>query len=68
MKATPCKCLPQAQKALKEHNTEIVTHFRMNGKMTPPSVATAKINSKSRQQAKTVLCSYCPFCGKKYSE
>lgn len=66
-----CRCFEQAQKALKPYNTELVTHFLMNFKtgksrMSHPSVVTAKLNSKSRQPAKTVFCTYCPFCGKKY--
>jgi hypothetical protein len=68
---TPCDCVEQFNELLKEHNTQISQGIRLNfddntGGASQPYIVTEKIDKRKRGAAKTVLCSYCPFCGKEY--
>lgn len=68
-----CKCLALTQAALKEHNTEIVVCFllpigKRKRSLTIPTIATQKIETRKRGKAKTVVASFCPFCGEKYPD
>ncbi len=65
-----CNCLEQVQKQLKELNTEIVQGFQLNFatgkmKMSMPLIQVRKIDKKKRDMT-TIICSHCPFCGRKY--
>lgn len=63
-------CFTQANEQLAEHNTEL--DLRMSFNFDEPSkvsgrvrlaIGTVKKDSKKRAPAKTVLASFCPFCG-----
>ncbi len=73
----PCICLEAVQKKLsfqteKHCGARIVTAFIMNFKSntlreSPPALLLEKINPKaSRKPLPTVVCAFCPFCGKRY--
>lgn len=69
----PCKCLDQVNSQLKDSNAMISQGFQINFKtgrssMSPPMLATEKIDSKIRKRLPSVICSFCPFCGAKYPE
>jgi hypothetical protein len=57
-----CKCIAEANRRLKEHNTELV--LSLFGGL--PSMAASKIDSKVRKGPVRLIPTFCPFCGKKY--
>lgn len=67
-----CDCVTQVNEQLAEHNTQIAVAITL--KTSPnqigslPLVATTKLEDHKRGRPKTVVCSYCPFCGKKLPE
>lgn len=72
-KATGCNCLEQVNEELLQHNTRLKRELMLNFKTGEATMtkqvflATEKVDSKKkREPAKSVLASYCPFCGKKY--
>lgn len=70
-KQTKCDCLKQVNEMLKKDNAELRTEFGLDlenrGVSTlGPYVAVRKLE-KSRKSLVSLLCTYCPFCGKKIS-
>lgn len=66
-----CGCVAHVDGLLAKDNAKIVTHWLWGtSKITTsgPSVCVAKIDSKKRSKLPNVLCSYCPFCGKKIKD
>ena len=66
-----CNCVKQVNDQLQNYNTMLDLRLSVDfstGKMydTPPIVATVKIDTKKRGQPATIICVYCPFCGKRY--
>ncbi len=68
-----CKCVDQVNEQLAASNVKIGQGLQINFKtgqssMSPPQIVLEKINAKVRKRMPTVLCSFCPFCGKKFPE
>lgn len=72
-----CDCIQKVNELLKEHNTQldIPITFSFNVDKTPGAlkadrvtIATKKLESKKRGDAKKVLPAYCPFCGEEYKD
>lgn len=68
-----CKCLEQVAPQLAKHNCQIDAPLQINfkkgtGHASQPLLKVVKIDPKSRAKLMNVLCTYCPFCGKKYPE
>jgi hypothetical protein len=65
-----CQCFRVVNAKLEKHNTMLDMRMCLNredGRMTlEPQLAivTVKIDSKNRVGPKTLLASFCPFCGK----
>lgn len=67
-KAKPnCKCLDLVQKKLltERPNTRLQTAFTMRGRVIGPLLAVEKIDPKKRTKLPTIVCGYCPICGKR---
>jgi hypothetical protein len=62
-----CNCIDQANAKLLEHNTKIEPMFGMlPGRMHEViGTRTVKVNKSKRGNAKTILATFCPFCGNK---
>ena len=67
-----CKCREQVNKQLSEKfgaglTCKTVVNFK-TGKMrpSPPLLMVDNDDPKSRKPLPTIMCAYCPFCGKKY--
>lgn len=64
-----CTCVKQINDQLKPFNTMIspvyLIDFTTSRTYTGLEVLTEKIDSKVRGRKKSLLCIYCPFCGKK---
>ena len=58
-----CSCWEQCNRELAKHNARLSGSFSLSGH-DYLNVATENI-VKSRNRPKTVVASYCPFCGKK---
>jgi hypothetical protein len=72
-----CDCANQVDKELEKYNTRLVQIVmltfnaptkKQNGLHSTIAIATEKIDKKKRGDAKTVMPSYCPFCGKEYKK
>jgi hypothetical protein len=61
-----CSCWRQCDKELAKGGTELDVAFSWDGHQYLP-IKTIRIDGK-RNPPKTVLCSYCPFCGAKLKE
>jgi len=66
-----CDCLEQVKALLSKENLAIKRHLQINfetgkGSLSPPSIVVEKIDGK-KGKLRTVFCSHCPFCGKKYN-
>lgn len=66
MKNGKCSCWKTIDKKLSEHNTRLSQSFTFTGHLYL-NVGTENIE-KSRKSPKTVIASYCPFCGEKLKE
>lgn len=71
-KAKPCNCLELTQKALAEKypNVRLRTELSINftsgkARVVGPVLEVEKIDTAKRERLPTILCTYCPFCGKK---
>jgi tRNA(Ile2) C34 agmatinyltransferase TiaS len=66
-KTKPCTCLERVQKKLADErpNTRLQVAFNMQGQVVGPLLAVEKIDPKKRAKLPTVVCAYCPICGKK---
>ena len=49
-----------------EFNTEVNLPFWSRSGILAPFVETRKIDSKKRGKPRTVIATFCPFCGVKY--
>lgn len=58
-----CSCWKEADRALGEHGTQLRYSYLMTGGVLL-NVATEN-KTKSRRKPKSILASYCPFCGAK---
>lgn len=72
-KKKSCLCLEQVNKKLKDSNCKVAQGLQVNFKtgaasMSPPFIVTEKIDRKIRKRMPSVICSFCPFCGKKYED
>ena len=56
------KCLKDLNKALEHHNTKLVGNLIGTNAVL---IETEKVDSKTRGRPKTVVATFCPFCGKK---
>ena len=64
-----CDCINKMDGLLAEKNIRIARGFQIIGKkleLSPPFVATEKLNPKIRKSPPTVIANYCPFCGEKF--
>lgn len=65
-----CSCAEQVNEQLKPYNTELDRSMSMSLKTGELSlairIATRKHDSKVRKPARTVIASFCPFCGVKF--
>lgn len=64
-----CRCVEQVNAQLVEHNARIETLFVMGNSHineSPPVLKLEKLDTRKRKEPPPVLCSFCPFCGKKY--
>lgn len=63
-----CECIERVNKGLAEHNTCLsqvtMVNFKTGGARQSLTIGTEKIESK-RGKPKTVLPSFCPFCGER---
>jgi hypothetical protein len=64
-----CKCFEKVNTQLAEHNTELVLlstpDFTRGVFETHLAIATSRIkNLRDGKQAKVVVATFCPFCGK----
>lgn len=64
------KCTEAVNEKLAPMNARITQGLTINfstGKagLSGPAVCVEKIDSKKRSKVPNILCSYCPFCGKK---
>lgn len=66
-KSKVCTCVDKVNEKLKDYNTilskTLILNFTTGKANTNISIATEKIDVKKRGKAKTVLATYCPFCG-----
>lgn len=62
-----CDCLDIVDKKLVEYNTRLMRAFLMNG-TERPYIETVKLYSSKRGKAKTMLPTFCPFCGTRYEK
>lgn len=64
-----CDCIELANKALEPEGTQLLTMFSLRGGPTCAVVASEKIPTlRQRVKPKTVIATFCPFCGKKYPD
>ena len=70
-KSRGCKCLSAAQDGLAEHGCQFSTGLAVNftagrGEIVGPILQVEWIDKPQRgKRLPSVLCAYCPFCGKK---
>ncbi len=64
MKAN-CKCIDTIDEMLAKHNTKLDVVLFITGDCVA-SIATIKKDKKKSGKPKTMLPSFCPFCGVKY--
>lgn len=73
-KRTDCNCLKEANESLKQHGIRLKEEQFINFKTGKcftcgPLLMTEKIDSKDRKaKLRTIICSYCPMCGKKKTD
>lgn len=70
-KTKRCNCIALVNKALEEFNTCVHQELQFNfttheSGLSGCIVKTSKINDDKRKPARTVMATYCPFCGKKW--
>lgn len=68
-----CECLDQVQAKLEEMGFRLTRSMMVNfdanrASMSPPHLMVERLSGKSRKRIPTILCTHCPFCGKKYRE
>jgi hypothetical protein len=61
-----CECATKLDKHLKEQNYMLSRNL-LEGDKAPALVEIAKIDRKRRTPSMSLIASYCPFCGVKYS-
>jgi len=59
-----CKCVEAVNEELAKHNTRLCEFISLSKGATYIQIASEKIDTKKRGNAKQVLASFCPFCGK----
>lgn len=66
-RSKPCKCLDLIQKKLAQErpNVRLQTAFTMRGRVIGPLLAVEKIDPTKRAKLPTIVCAFCPICGKK---
>lgn len=70
-----CNCIEQVNKQLEDSNAKVAQYLQVNFKtgeatMSNPMVAVEKKihSSRTRTKLPSLICSFCPFCGKKYPD
>lgn len=67
--ARSCRCAEQVNEQLAKFNTRLERPMLLNlttgESRCGLEIAAAKVNPKLRGRKKTVLATYCPFCGKR---
>jgi hypothetical protein len=71
-KTADCKCVEDVNAKLAESGCRVTRHMQINfatqmASLSGPCVAVERIGKSKRGKIPTVLCSYCPFCGKKFA-
>lgn len=65
-----CKCLSKVRKILAKSNTRVdmvsLVNFKTGKIRESLKIATARIDRRQRTKVRTLLPSFCPFCGEKY--
>ena len=65
-----CNCLSQVNEKLEGKNVQVASGFVLDfatGKATAyPMIAAESKNTGRSTPKHNLLCSYCPFCGRKY--
>lgn len=69
-KPSPCTCREQVDEELKKLNARLASALQMNFKthqasMAGPFVAIVKLDSKKKSRLPDLVCTFCPFCGKR---
>lgn len=67
------KCIEEVNKALEERNAALCSRTKINfktGKISTigPILQVEKLDPKIRKPLPTLLCNFCPFCGKSLAE
>jgi hypothetical protein len=63
-----CGCIEAANKALEPHGTQLNVMYSFSGGQTAAIVASEKLpNARRGTKPKTVIATFCPFCGVKYA-
>lgn len=68
--ADGCECMSRIDGVLREHNTKLAVSFCLSADLSTadilPIVATEKVHRTLRGKPRTVLATFCPFCGMRY--
>ena len=65
-----CKCVETVNDKLRDIGFSLRRHMQINfttkmAGLSPPCVEVFRHDTKKRGKIPTVLCAFCPFCGKK---
>ena len=60
-----CKCVELANQKLAEHNTQIEPIIVFGQDRLGIGIRTTLVTQKKRARPKTIMASFCPFCGSK---
>lgn len=62
-----CDCISKIDEKLKEFNTKIMLPWWSSSGILAPHIETRKLDEKKRGKPRSVIASFCPFCGDEYS-
>ena len=65
-----CNCIEMTNKSLEEYNTklDVTISLFIKAAVRGILVSTTKLDTRKRGEARKVVATYCPFCGKKYKK
>ena len=63
-----CNCIEMTNKSLEEYNTKLDVTISLFPEVMVLGilVSTTKLDTKKGGEAKNIVATYCPFCGKRY--